>query len=444
MTFVLLLRINPNKLKQMKRLIHTSAILLALLQLNAQTITDTVSIGPGYANHVWYSLENDEIGSAPKNDWDIAFETSSYGTSIHLNAGGGAELWVYSTDTTEWATIDTTGLSTLTKLYNSDTTWAIGAFDGIADPNDDFDLGWGTYSLATHTVTGDKIYIIKLTDGSFHKIWIKSLASGTFTFRHANVDGSGDMTYSVSKADYNTKNFVAYSLVNHAIVDREPASDDWNLVFGSYFANVPDGNGGVLPCGVTGVRSNIGVEVAVAENLADAANYTDYEAETFQTNITAIGHYWKSINMSTFQWDITDSLAYFVGTQDGDIWKLVFTGFSGSSTGNFIFSKEKLLEADTVQQVGILENEPLAATMTVYPNPNNGQEVTVVLNLLNGNETANLQVHDLAGRQVYTAQVNTNSGILQLHLPAQHLNAGLYIVTLTVNGQNTQQKLIIE
>jgi hypothetical protein len=430
----------------MKRLILTSAILLALLQLNAQTITDTVSIGPGYANHVWYSLENDEVGSAPKNDWDIAFETSSYGTSIHLNAGGGAELWVYSTDTTEWATVDTTGLSTLTKLYNSDTTWAIGAFDGIADPNDDFDLGWGKYSLVTHTVTGDKIYIIKLTDGSYHKIWIKSLASGTFTFRHANVDGSGDMTHSVSKADYNTKNFVAYSLVNHAIVDREPASDDWNLVFGSYFANVPDGNGGALPYSVTGVRSNIGVEVAVAENLADAANYTDYQSEAFQTNITAIGHYWKSINMSTFQWDITDSLAYFVGTQDGDIWKLIFTEFGGSANGNYIFTKEKLVEADTINQnpTYIFSAEPLAATMTVYPNPSNGQDVTAVYNVLNGNDAAYLKVFDLAGRQVYAAQVNANNGIQQHRLPTQTLNTGVYIVTLTIQGHQTQQKLIIE
>ncbi len=430
----------------MKSFILTAAMVLALLQLNAQTVIDTVSIGAGYANHVWYSLENDEVAAAPKNNWDIAFETSGFGSSIHVNAGAGAELWVYSTDTTEWGTVDTTGLSTLSKLYNSDTTWAIGAFDGIADPNDDFDLGWGTYSLATHTVTGDKIYIIKLTDGSYHKIWIKSLASGTFTFRHANVNGSGDMTHTIAKADYATKNFVAYSLVNHAVVDREPTSDDWNLVFGSYFASVPDGTGGFLPYGVTGVRSNIGVDVAVAENLADAANYADYEAETFQSNITTIGHYWKSINMSTFQWDITDSLAYFVGTQDGDIWKLIFTEFSGSSTGNFIFTKEKLVEADTVSQnpTGIFGTEKLAATITVYPNPSNGQDVTVVYNVLNGTDAGSINVYDLAGRQVYAAQVNASNGIQQHRLPTQTLNAGIYIVTLTVNGQQTQQKLIIE
>lgn len=430
----------------MRSLILTVAALLSMLQLNAQTITDTVSVGAGYANHVWYSLENDEVGSAPKNNWDIAFETSGYGTSVHLNAEGGAELWVYSTDTTEWSTVDTTGLSALTKLYNSDTTWAIGAFDGIADPNDDFDQGWGTYSLATHTVTGDKIYIIKLTDGSYHKIWIKSLASGTFTFRHAAIDGSGDMTHTVAKATYNTKNFVAYSLVNHSVVDREPASDDWNLVFGSYFANVDDGNGGLLPYGVTGVRSNVGVEVAVAQNLADATNYTNYQAETFETNITAIGHTWKNIDMNTFQWLIADSLAYFVGTQDGDIWKLIFTEFGGSSNGNFIFTKEKLVEADTINQnpTGIFNAEPLAATMTLYPNPSNAQDVTLVYNVLNGNDAANLQVFDLAGRQVYASTVNAINGMQQHRLPTQELNKGLYIVTLTINGQQTQQKLVVE
>lgn len=428
----------------MKSILLIAAVALAILQVNAQAIVDTVSVGtPSYANHVWYSLENNEVGTAPKNNWDIAFETSGFGSSIHINAEGGAELWVYSTDTTAWGTIDTTGLSTLSKLYNADTTWSLGAFDRIADPNDDFDLGWGTYSLVTHAVTGNKIYVIKLTNGTYQKIWIKSLASGAFTFRHANIDGSGDMTHAVAKADYSTKNLVYYSLVNHTLVDREPAKDTWQLVFGQYFAWV-DNQGVSVPYSVTGVRSNVGVSVAKAANLADAAAYADYAAEDFQTNITTIGHYWKAINMTTFQWDIEDSLAYFVATQDGDIWKLIFTGFGGSSTGNYIFSKEKLLESDTVNQVGIFEAEKLGATMVVYPNPSNGQEVTVVYNIMNPANAATLTVLDLAGRQVYAAQLNSSAGVQQHLLDTQELNPGIYLVNLSVNGQQIHQKLIIQ
>lgn len=434
----------------MKNIILTCALVMVLLQMNAQVANDSVAVGAGYANQVWYSLENGVVETAPKNNWDIAFEIPGVGYSVHVNSEGGAEAWLYSTDVTEWSTIDTTGLSSLAKLYNSDTTWFIGAFDGVKDPNNDFDLGWGTYSLATHTVTGDKIYVVKLTNGTYQKLMIEGLASGTYTFRHANMDGTGEMTHTVAKPTYNTKNLVYYSLVNHAVVDREPARETWDLVFGQYFANVPDGNGGFVPYSVTGVRTNAGVKTAKTENLADAENYVDYEAETFESNISAIGHYWKSINMTTFQWDITDSLAYFVSTRDGDIWKVIMTGFTGSSTGTYRFSTEKLLEADTVTTepidttTGIFSPKELAATMVVYPNPSNGQHVTVVYNILSQADAATLNVYDLAGRQVYAAELGNTAGVQQHRLPAQELNTGMYIVTLTVNNQQTHQKLIIK
>jgi hypothetical protein len=58
----------------MKKTILASLLAAGFINANAQAVTDTVAVGASYANHVWYSLANDEQGNAPKNNWDIAFD----------------------------------------------------------------------------------------------------------------------------------------------------------------------------------------------------------------------------------------------------------------------------------------------------------------------------------------------------------------------------------
>ncbi len=111
------------------------------INMSAQVvITDTVAIGAGYANQVWYSLANDEQGSAAKNNWDIAFGTGAMGSTIMINSITGTTLFQYKGgDTTQWATLDTAGITTWQKLYNSDTSWAKGAFSENTVGNDPYD-----------------------------------------------------------------------------------------------------------------------------------------------------------------------------------------------------------------------------------------------------------------------------------------------------------------
>jgi hypothetical protein len=51
---------------------------------------------------------------------------------------------------------------------------------------------------------------------------------------------------------------------------------------------------------------------------------------------------WKPFNMTNFICEIVDSLVYFVKPGNGDVYKLYFTGFDGSTTGIISFVKEKL------------------------------------------------------------------------------------------------------
>ena len=103
---------------------------------------------------------------------------------------------------------------------------------GISHP----DYGWGTYDFLTHDISGSKIFVISLANGAMKKLKI-DLMSGfgqQFIFTYANLDGSNEITQSISKAAYSDKNFVYFDISSGQILDREPASNQWDLVVRRY------------------------------------------------------------------------------------------------------------------------------------------------------------------------------------------------------------------
>jgi hypothetical protein len=209
----------------MKNLFLVAAISGAAFTANAQTVAiDTVSLGAGTANQVWYSLENDEQATAPKNEWDLAFRVSgsAMSSTILANHTGEASassstkggLWIYpKADTSGWSSVDTTGLSTWNGIFNSETSW-VGALGRYTNPANAFDMGWGVYKMSNHRVYGDSIYIIKTQAGNFKKLVIDSLASGVYTFTFANLDGSDETSQDIKKTDYSSKNYVYFNQEN--------------------------------------------------------------------------------------------------------------------------------------------------------------------------------------------------------------------------------------
>lgn len=410
----------------MKKLIPVIIALFATTIANGQAVNDVVSLGAGYANQVWYSLENDEQGSSPKDNWDLAFGVSPQGSTIHINASVGTQLWVYPNgDTADWATVDTAGIGGWTSLSNSDTSWSYGAFDMTINPNDPFDLGWGNYDMVTHYVWGDSVYVIKLGNGQYQKFWLERLASGTYYFRHATLDNSMDMNHDLMKANYSGKNFGYYSLQSHGALDREPANDTWDLTFTQYTTPIP-GFGGYL---VSGILQNAGVEAVKVYPVNDPSSYNDYLSWTFNTQINEIGYDWKSY--SSGQYHIEDSTVYFVKDLTGSYWKLIFTGFGGSSTGDFEFTKEK------VSNVGIGEQE--GGFFSVYPNPAREQ-----LNIaLDTQDQVEVALYNLSGKKVYSEVLNqTGFRTEQINLP--NLTSGLYILQVQGANWSKSEKISIQ
>jgi len=425
-------RIYKTIIIKMKRIVLSALLATALIRSNAAPIVDTVSIGASYANQVWYSLENDEQGNAPKNNWDIAFDATGFGSSIMINSVTGTMVWKYpNADTAGWATIDTTGISTWEAHWNSDTSWSGGAIGNYPDPNDQTNLDWGVYNQTTHIVTGDSLYIVQLANGGYKKLWVISLASGVYTFKYANLDGSNEQTQTLDKTGYTDKNFGYFSIQGDSALDREPVSADWDLVFTQHTAFIP------TAYTVTGVLGNTGVELVKCSNLTDKATFTDWQSQTFKTEINVIGYNWKSFNGTGY--DIKDSTVYFVKPLSGDIWKIIFTGFSGSGAGSYMFSKEKLHSATSVEAI-----TGTKTTVALYPNPASNQAVNVVYSISASVPSASIIVNDITGKTVFTADADNNAGFHQYQIPAQTLRSGIYIVTVKTANTLTQQKLVVQ
>lgn len=416
----------------MKKSILTGLVAMTTMGVNAQVVADSVSTGASYANQVWYSLSADEQGTAPKNNWDLAFEANGFGSTIHINSVNGVMLWNYpNADTSGWSTIDTTGLHTWSARWNSDTSWALGAMGKYADPTNDMDLDWGKYNMTTHIITGDSLYIIKLGDGSYKKLWIRGLASGTYTFRYANIDGTGLQNVTLAKSGYTGKNFGYYSLQTNTALDREPVSTAWDLVFTQHTAFIPSAYT------VTGVIANVGVEVAKLAAIPNKNTYVDYGSATFGTAINTIGYNWKTFGGSSFV--VQDSLLFFVKPVNGDIWKVIFTGFGGSASGKYYFTKEKLYTNTSA----VAGNAGASTSVALYPNPSYGQGVTVVYSIAGAAQQATMQVTDITGRVMLYEQLTTNAGLQQYQLLPGTLPQGMYVVSISTAGSISQQKLII-
>ena len=219
----------------MKRLILFTLFLSLGLNVFSQQVDDFVFLDGGYANQSYYSFANEEIANVDNTNWDIALDADPFGVSIRINGQMGTALYLYPNgDISDWATLDTAGLSTWTQSYDSDYNWEEGAFNQNVNPDNVFDYGWGIYNSITHHVVGDSLYVIKLSDESYKKIWIVSMISNVFTFKFADIDGSNETEVSFAKGTYAGKNYGYYSIQTEEEIDREPASDTWDIVFTKY------------------------------------------------------------------------------------------------------------------------------------------------------------------------------------------------------------------
>jgi hypothetical protein len=410
----------------MKLITLLAAALISPLLVAQETVT--VTTGPSNSLQSFYSLENGLLDTRPLAEWDLAFEISGFTASILVNTAKGIQAFKAPYAVASWASLDTAGMASgWTRIHNSDTSWSHGALNQGLTSNE-FDLGWGVYNVITHIVMGDSIFVLKLANQQWKKLRIDGLASSTYTFTWADLDGSNEQTGTLSKGPYMGKNFGYYSLENNTAIDREPLTANWDMLFTKYVAFIPS----AYP--VAGVLLNKNVTALRVEDTPPAqATWVD---GAFTSHINTIGYDWKTFNMQTFQFEYDEELTFFVNDQAGSLWKLIFIGYGGTANGEMTFTQE-LVSATSVQS-----GAASTGVFSIYPNP--ARHGTVQLVIDQPVQSAVLSIHDMNGRLVLQQNIAGLQGPSLRSLPVDMLGAGLYVVRLEGQGVSASSRLVIE
>lgn len=402
--------------------------------LSARAGADSVIMGPGYANEVYYSFSRGIIKVSPRTGWDIAFRTKKLTSSVLINDGNGVVLYSYpKSDTSGWANMDTIGLSTWTPMYNDPDNWENGAFGRNATGG--FDYGWGIYNLATHNLTGDSLYIIKMPEGSgyiYKKLWMvsKKSAANIYRFRYANLDNTHYKEVDLNLNPFVSADFYGYSLLTDQGVSFQPDKASWDILFTKYMSVQPNGT----PYIVVGVLNNDTVSSKKFHPVAPG--YNDFGAGKWDSTRSSIGWNWKVFDNNSFSYRIVDSSVYFVKQKNGDIYRLAFSGFSGTMSGITRFTSEKAAAAGISIRAGVPER------LRVYPNPAvdyihlDLQHIPLPI--------LSITLTDLSGRQLRADRPEgkrVNPDVYTLDVTG--VQTGTYLVTVVTAASSSVAKIFI-
>lgn len=408
------------------RLLFLSTLLLGFSMI-AQETTVNLTMDTGYTSQVFYKLSSQTETSFVANSWDIAFlRVAPTNQAIRINGGQGIEVYEASDNINDWNTISVSDEGSWTRLYNSETQWNMGAFNfGSAG------YGWGEYDPITHHVQGTVIFVMKFADGTYRK-FINEDYFGSYTFKFSTWDGSSwsaDVTPPTIENSNNPDNrFNYYSFQNETEVVAEPAIADWDMVFIKYLANV--GGGTMYP--VTGVLHNSAVTVAENDEPGGSGDTSNLD---FSEDINTIGYDWKTFNGTGY--DVNSDKAYYIKYEDDTVYRLYFTDFEGSSTGNITFHFEEA----TLGINDVTNN----FSFGIYPNPSLANKtINIVYDIAVANSNnIDVSIYSMNGVNVYNTVLSANSGFHNKELNLSNLTSGLYVVQFKSDKFITSKKLIL-
>ena len=425
----------------MKKIIYAFYVIaltmLSTTFIQAQTV-DSISMGPGYANDIYYSMENGEVANVARDNWDIAFFTPRFSAGIMINdgytaAGSFTTLYTYPyDDTAAWESIDTSSMALWSPMYNSSEYWEEGAFNMNSTGHPDY--GWGWYNMTNHHLYGDSLYILDIPGVGLKKLWIteKNPIDNIYYFKYADIDGSKMHEVELDVSKYEDRRFIYYSLVNDELVNREPDMTSWDFVFTRYFEKIEDNTGEFQYYPVTGVASN--VDIGVNNFHPVPLEFMDWSSEPFDSLKNTIGHDWKSFDFST-GWNILDSNVYFLQNYEGNVYKLIFTWWDGSTTGDLA------LEKQLVSLVNVGEMKADEVETEIFPNPASDHFTVRGDVSLKGNVM--ITVYDQSGRVAMQQTAASSELVRGITIHDAGLATGLYIVQVAGENFSARQKLMI-
>ena len=423
------------------------AALLSGQLFGQTTYKDTVTMGQGYANAVYYNLRTGAKSQSAISTWHMSHTTVSRDNCVRLNHLNGIDVYAYPKgDNKDFSKMDTAGWNSWKHLYNDIHTHELGALNQSINSKDQWDFSWGVYDPTTKEVVGDSLYLLVIASKTGSTILkfmpIKQLVNGDFLFRFATLDGAIDKTDTLLQSSFTGKSYKYYNFFKGA-VQPEPIRENWDLLFTRYMApTTPPGGGPMVMYPTMGVESKRGERVSkittytwdvIAANPAQSIagiKMTGTPGE-LSKDLTKIGGDWKAYDGAAMTWNISTDWNYIVETiriqgttKDTAFWMLAFTGFSGSSKGE---SQLKRMELKTAA-AAVSHAKQFSAKL--FPNPSTDN----VLIMANGiSEKAIVQIIAVDGRLIHS---NSNCEFSQgaVQFSVQDLPSGSYFVAIQTNN----------
>jgi hypothetical protein len=97
-------------------------------------------------------------------------------------------------------------------------------------------------------------------------------------------------------------------------------------------------------------------------------------------------------------------------------------------------------EAEATGRRGASEE---ALSMAIYPNPANGEQLSLNVTGLQG-DALNVRILDGTGRQVFTARFAGEHSINQVITFDQPLSAGIYVIEVSNNGDILTERMLVQ
>ncbi|MEM9885246.1 MAG: T9SS type A sorting domain-containing protein [Bacteroidota bacterium] len=397
-----------------------------------------VSTGAGYAQQSFYDLDNDVEVVVPSTDWDLAF--TAFGlqdAGIHVNEAvdlsfgpPAPAVELYRAGTNDLSAV-TEFDTTFVRLYNTEQNWAFGALNVEVTPENPLDYGWGVYNPTTRQVVGDEVFVIRLRSGVFKKFMIENLNATVYNIKYANLDGSDEQTASIDKNNH-ADGLAFFSFDTGMTLDL--AVGGFDFVYTRYQTKLFDpGTGGDLDYIVTGMLSAPGVEVAKIEGV-DPASVDETTQLEFSSDLDAIGFDWKTFSFSS-GWSLPDNLAYVVKTAEGQLYKMVFIDFEGSTTGTATFELSDLGQVSSIEEANNAFQD-----LNIFPNPVR-ENLNVSYSLKQASARVDLQLFNSVGQLVWMGRTDGNAGFNARTFTLPDLPAGNYILNLRANNYQVNRKV---
>ncbi|KAA2220507.1 T9SS type A sorting domain-containing protein [Chryseobacterium sediminis] len=398
-----------------------------------------MTMGSGYQNRVFVDLADGNMVSQPANTWDVAFyRNSNYAFGSRINDAKDIEVFTASTNLADWDNISISNEASWgDPLYNPDQTtdWSQGAFEQgpVTSPNPNIpSTGWGVYNPVNHHIQGKAIFVLKYPSGTYIKFAIEDAFAG-YTFKYSKWNGtSWGATETRTLANGTDDSYFNYFSFDTGakVPSLEPSRTAWDFVFTKYYTFYM----GVQMYPLSGAIQSPNIKVAMVQPETQATTaYTIPANASFSSAITTVGHSWKGIGT------VKSDVVYYV-KKGNDYYRMYFTTNGGASTGNMYFKYKKITETLGITEVG------KKASFGIYPNPATAdKKVTVLFDVKEkASNKGNVEVYDLTGKKVYSAELTNQAGFYKQDLNLSTLTSGNYLVKITYGGHSETKKLIVK